>query len=474
MARIATTGEKPRIATRVGRTIAREAASGLRQGIWTRITLMLAVGLWVSFTVPFPAAFFYLALAALFIINGLARQFVVERIPTQHWPSYVFIALDTGLLVTALLYPNPLLDTPQPRQMMLRPGTFPFFYIFLAGTMMAYSRRQLIWTGLTVALAWGAAAWWIIRLPGSLTPADFPAWQSMPPAARLQYSQNPNFIDTTAVLQEILIFLVVTAILATVVWRVRQLAIRQADMESQRLNLARYFSPNIVEELTNTHNTFDDETVRHAAVMFVDIHGFTAMAEQLPPKQTLEFLRSFHGRMSHEVFAHDGTLDKFIGDGLMATFGVPKSGPQDATNAIACALAMRASIEEWNEVRRRIEYVPIKIGIGIHYGPVIMGDIGSEERLEFAVIGDTVNVASRLEALSRDLDTAIVLSDDVMAAVYEHIDLGDPIFDGFREVPEQSIRGRLTGTIVWIYNDRTAAEDADRRLRAADLAPGTP
>ena len=474
MARIATTGEKPRIASPVGQTIAREAAGGLRQGIWTRVALMAAIALWVSLTVPFPAALFYLALAALFIVNGLARQIIVERFPTQDWPGYLFIALDTGLLVTALLYPNPLLETPVPRQMMLRPGIFPFFYVFLAGTMLAYSRQQLIWTGIAVALAWGGAAWWIIRLPGSLTPMDFPAWQDLSPAGRLQISQNPYFIDTTAVLQEIFVFLVVTAILATVIWRVRRLAIQQADMETQRANLARYFSPNIVEELTTSHSALDGENVQHAAVMFVDIHGFTAMAEQLPPKQTLELLRSFHSRMSHEVFAHDGTLDKFIGDGLMATFGVPKKSPRDATNAIACALAMRASIEEWNEFRSRIEYVPIKIGIGIHYGPVIMGDIGSEERLEFAVIGDTVNVASRLETLSRDLDTAIVLSDDVMAAAYEKTNLGDPIFDGFREVPEQSIRGRLTGTIVWIYNERMAAEDAERRLMAVDLAPGTP
>jgi len=474
MAQGATSGKKSRVALRVGHTIVREVASDPRQGIWLRIAAIAAVGIWVCLTVPFPAALFYLTLAVLFIVNGLARRAVIERIPAQHWPVYLFIALDTSLLIIALLYPNPLLETSTPRQMMLRPGTFPFFYVFLAGTMLAYSRRQVIWTGLAVSLAWGGATWWIIRLPGSLTPADFPAWRDTTPAARLQISENPYFIDTTAVLQEIFIFLVVTAILATVVWRVRQLAIRQADMENQRTNLARYFSPKIVEELTRMDNALDEENERHAAVMFVDIHGFTAIAEQLPPKQTLELLRSFHSRMSHEVFAHDGTLDKFIGDGLMATFGVPKKGPRDATNAIACALAMCASIEEWNEVRQKIEYIPIKIGIGIHYGPVIMGNIGSEERLEFAVIGDTVNVASRLETLSRDLDTAIVLSDDVMAAAHEHTDLDDPIFDGFREVSEQTIRGRLTGTIVWIYNDRLAAEDADRRLMAVDLAPGPP
>ncbi len=468
----ATMGGKMQVSPRAGLATARETARGLRQGIWTRIALMAAAVLWVSITVPFPAALFYLILAVLFVVNGLARQGVAERFPAHHWPACLFIAIDTGLLVAALLHPNAFAESPATRQMMLRPGTFPIFYIFLAGTMLAYSRRQLIWTGIAVAAAWGAATWWIIRLPETRTPADFAAWPSLSPADRLQISQNPYFVDTAGVLQDIFIFLVVTAILAAVVWRVRRLATRQADMENQRANLARYFSPSVVEELSHTPEAFDAEHIRDAAVMFVDIHGFTAMAEQMPPKQTLEFLRSFHARMSHQVFAHGGSLDKFIGDGLMATFGVPKKSPHDATNAIACALAMRKSVDGWNEIRQRIEYVPIRIGIGIHYGPVIVGDIGSEERLEFAVIGDTVNVASRLETLSRELDTAIVLSDDVMAAAYEERGLDDPIFDGFREVTEQKIRGRLTGTIVWIHNQRIADEDAERRLMAVDLAPG--
>ena len=134
---------------------------------------------------------------------------------------------------------------------------------------------------------------------------------------------------------------------------------------------------------------------------------------------------------------------------------------------------MRASIKEWNGIRHQQGWQPIEIGIGIHYGPVVMGNIGSEERMEFAVIGDTVNVASRIEHLSRELGTEIVLSDDVVAAAHGEVGTGHPFFDGFSEAPEQHLRGRLTGMICWVYSEEIAQEDRRRREKAIDLAPTT-
>ena len=122
-------------------------------------------------------------------------------------------------------------------------------------------------------------------------------------------------------------------------------------------------------------------------------------------------LRAFHGRMVEAVFAHGGTLDKFIGDGLMATFGTPVPGPSSATNALACARAMLHDLDGWNAERRARGEPPIGAGIGLHYGPAVLGDIGGAERFEFAVIGDTVNVASCLERLTRKLDSRLVVGD---------------------------------------------------------------
>ena len=135
------------------------------------------------------------------------------------------------------------------------------------------------------------------------------------------------------------------------------------------------------------------------AVLFVDIVGFTRFASERDPQAVIEILRGFHSRMEAEVFRHGGTLDKYLGDGLMATFGTPFPSDQDAINALRCARAMIDSLARWNAERRAAGEPEIAGSFGLHYGPVVLGDIGAN-RLEFAVIGNTVNVASRLMASS--------------------------------------------------------------------------
>lgn len=120
---------------------------------------------------------------------------------------------------------------------------------------------------------------------------------------------------------------------------------------------------------------------------------------------------------SEPLFDYHGTLDKFIGDGVMATFGTPFGGPHDASNGMACARAIQESIRVWNRQRLEGGEKPVRIAIGVHHGPVMMGNMGDEQRMELSVIGDTVNVASRLERLARPLEASIVYSDDLVAAV---------------------------------------------------------
>ncbi len=117
------------------------------------------------------------------------------------------------------------------------------------------------------------------------------------------------------------------------------------------------------------------------------------------------------------MFDNNGTLDKYIGDGLMATFGTPDPGPQDSANALQCAMDMIASLEDWNAERIGEGKAPVRVGIGLHYGAVIAGDIGNERRLEYSVIGDAVNIASRLEYLTRKLNSNVVVSDSLVQAI---------------------------------------------------------
>jgi adenylate cyclase len=152
-------------------------------------------------------------------------------------------------------------------------------------------------------------------------------------------------------------------------------------------------------------------------VLFADLAGFTHMCETLSPPQVMDLLRRFRGRMEHAVFANGGTLDKYIGDAVMATFGTPHPGRRDASNTVRCAIAMVEALEHWNEERAAQGQPRLRLGVGADYGPCMVGDIGGEARLEFTVIGDTVNVASRLEELSRTLASDVVISDTLAEAV---------------------------------------------------------
>jgi adenylate cyclase len=229
---------------------------------------------------------------------------------------------------------------------------------------------------------------------------------------------------------------------------------KQAVAESARANLARYFSPNIVDELANQDQPLGPARRQDVAVLFVDIVGFTQNSEGLPPEEVFELLRAYHRRMEAEVFRHGGTMEKFIGDALMATFGVPSSSGRDASNAVACARAMIDSDIEWNSKRVDAGLPPVEIGIGLNFGPAVLGNIGSERNMAFAVIGDTVNTASRLEVMTRSLDCQIVASAEVVNAMHAEADAeaeAEILLLGFDERKPMAVRGRSKPVVVWTF-----------------------
>jgi adenylate cyclase len=255
--------------------------------------------------------------------------------------------------------------------------------------------------------------------------------------------------------QEVVVFLIVAAILGLGGWRTRQLVVEQAGAARERNNLARHFPPNIVDRLAERDQPLGQVRSQKVAVMFIDIVGFTQFASRHTPDEVVAFLRDFHRRMEQAVFQHQGTLDKFLGDGLMATFGTPEPGPSDALNALNCAREMMQVMDEWNRQRTQTGEETIRLSIGVHYGDVVVGDVGSERRLEFAVLGDTVNVASRLEALTRALGVHTILSDDLVRAVNGAGTATDgtgtnDALNGFRCGERQQLRGRDAPVLVWM------------------------
>jgi adenylate cyclase len=173
---------------------------------------------------------------------------------------------------------------------------------------------------------------------------------------------------------------------------------RLAREEVARANYSRFMPEYVVKQLLENPDSFRlggaNQTI---TVLFADIRGFTTLSEHANPEKVVGLLNRYFSAMSEIIFAHGGTLDKYIGDGLMALFGAPTATAQDAANAVKAAVAMQKRLSTLNDELRLAGYATIEAGIGLHTGEATVGYIGSEKRSEYTAIGDTVNVAARLE-----------------------------------------------------------------------------
>jgi adenylate cyclase len=154
-----------------------------------------------------------------------------------------------------------------------------------------------------------------------------------------------------------------------------------------------------------------------ATVFFSDIRGFTTLSETMSPDEVLGMLNEYMTEMVKVIYKHHGVVDKYVGDAIMALWGVPNAGSQDAFNAVSAALEMRSVLKDFNRKRRSRNQPEIKIGMGIHTGDVVAGNMGSEERLEYTVIGDNVNQAARIESANKECESDLLISDATCALV---------------------------------------------------------
>jgi adenylate cyclase len=201
-----------------------------------------------------------------------------------------------------------------------------------------------------------------------------------------------------------------------------------------RSTMARYMSKEVADQLLEAGEselTGKDQTV---SILFSDVRGFTTIAEQIGARETVTMLNSYFTEMVDVIFENKGILDKYIGDAIMALFGAPFAGPNDADNAIATANQMMIELNKLNLRRVAAGEMPMDIGLGISTGNVIVGNIGSIKRMEYTVIGDSVNLASRLEGANKAYGSKILFSE------FTYARLANPILT--RDIDLIKVKGK--------------------------------
>lgn len=223
-----------------------------------------------------------------------------------------------------------------------------------------------------------------------------------------------------------------------------------AQEEREKRRLARYFSPAVLQEIVRYPDRLSVGSARRrVTVLFSDIRGFTSISERLPPEEVADLLGEYLTAMSEVIFKHGGVIDKFIGDAIMALYGVPLPYEDHATRAVRTAIEMQERTSHLASRWLAACGEPLKIGIGINTGEAVVGSMGSVQRLEYTAIGDTVNLASRLEGLTKDFEVPIVISQETQQQISGLFDVSP--------LGQIKVKGRAAQARVYAVGNRVAA-----------------
>ena len=249
--------------------------------------------------------------------------------------------------------------------------------------------------------------------------------------------QNNGFaIDTAVFVIWINIWIIISIVCWSVVYLVDKLMKDVVKFEKSTAQFGRYFSPSIREKIQEADLEVKDNenNSQLVAVLFTDIDGFTELSEKMSSREIIDLLSEYQDKMIKPIFKNSGTVDKFIGDSVMATFGTPVTQGNDAQNAFNCAREMQIAMRQWVKEREDKKLPVITHRIGIHFGNCVVGNIGNKDRKEFTVIGDVVNVANRVCDICKDFKCDLMITEELKNRLNETIN-GE-------EVKDYSIRGR--------------------------------
>lgn len=396
-------------------TIETAEEAGLVFAFRARCVAIAVVAVVLLIGVQWPRNLYYLSFAAGLFAFGYV-PFLLRRTRHAEAIKLAFVVLDVALITAAVLnLPASPVSVDWPIQTRLKNQNFLLLLVLLGEAAITYSARRVAWTGASIVAVWGASFAYVYGLPDTKRFGEITAQRT--DEALLDVFLDPTYVSLPSFVTQVIATVFLTALVASAVARSRRHLVAQVRAERLRSDLARYVSPDVAEALSRRPSAeFGAPANRKVAVLFADIVGFTRFNERLSPERTFALLRGFQDRSTQAVFRHGGTLDKYLGDGFMATFGSLGDEPDAAARAIACAFDLLTEVEAWNAERGGGPADRLAVAIGLHYGTAVVGNLGSENRLEFTAVGDVVNVASRLEEATRELGCALAISDACVQA----------------------------------------------------------
>ena len=295
---------------------------------------------------------------------------------------------------------------------------FPILYIAVAGAGLRYSRR-----GAVVAALAGCSALLALH------------------ALDLAWNPTRSVDGVVHVGIGVVLVLIAGGVAFAGVRRAREVSLGVARQtllaERARSTLGTYVSPEVAEQALKSDIVRLGGTRQPTAILFTDLRGFTSLSESADPESLVRDLNEYFEHMVKAIRDEGGVVDKYIGDSIMAVFGAPTPRPDDAARAIRAAAGLQTALATLNAARARAGKKPIAHGVGVHFGDVVAGNIGTAERTQYTVIGDAVNVAARLESATKEQGVGVLVSSDAIAAA-----AGAAGLPALRDVCEIHVKGR--------------------------------
>lgn len=322
----------------------------------------------------------YLAFTVIRLLVSLRRR-------TPQWMLYVSVVVDMALLFVLIWSFHH--QYMQPPSFYLKAPTLLYVFIFIALRALRFEARFVVLAGLVAALGWTLLALFAVSGPDGM---------KMITRDYVLYMTS-NTVLIGAEIDKVVSILTVTAIIAVAISRARGLLVKAVVEGAAAHELARFFAPEIAQQITASEQEVSagEGQARDAAILFCDIRGFTVFAKTVEPDVLMSVLAEYQSLIVPIIQQHGGSIDKFMGDGIMATFGAAVTTSTYAADALMSIDDIMRVADDWNNKRVAVGEPALRVGAACAAGPIIFGAVGDSTRLEYTVIGDAVNLAAKLE-----------------------------------------------------------------------------